>query len=348
MGLWNANASARFAKSPVFGKGAIMSEWKSKLGSRLKAMAFLGTFAFVTQAVAKDLIPIEVPGDQAYPESMSATADGTIYISSIASGGVARVKPGEQKAELWIKPGAFDTRNTFGVLVDEPSKTLWVCSNDISSLGVPGPSTVPGAYLKGFDLATGEGKFSAQFPSKATICNDMVIAPDGTMYVTNTAAPQILRLRPGAKELEIWLENDLLAPKNGAGLDGIALGGDGNLYVNTYGGNELFRVEVKDGKPGAVTKLETSRALKNPDALRQLNDNTFLMAEGGGTLDRVTVNGDKVTIETLKDGLDGPTSLAKIGGTVWVGEGQLSHLFNAKQSGPPKLPFQIVPVTVGN
>jgi sugar lactone lactonase YvrE len=297
--------------------------------------------------MAEELKPITIPGDQAYPESMSAASDGTIYISSIASGGVARVKPGETTAEMWIKPGAFDTRVTFGVLVDEKTKTLWVCSNDVSAMGIPGPSSVPGAYLKGFDLATGEGKFSAAFPGQAHVCNDMVIAPDGTMYVTNTAAPQILRLKPGAKDLEVWLENDLLVPKNGAGLDGIALGADGNLYVNTFGGNELFRIALKDGAPDAVTKLETSRPIKSPDAIRQLSGNTFLMAEGGGTLDRITVNGDKVDIETLNDGLNGPTSVAKVGNTIWVGEGQLSHLFAAKDNGPPKIPFQAVPVTLG-
>ncbi len=323
-----------------------MREWTRK--SRLPALALICAVSGIAPVMADDLKPIEIPGEQAYPESMSAASDGTIYISSIASGGVARVKPGEAKAEMWIKPGAFDTRTTFGVLVDEKTKTLWVCSNDISGLGVPGPGSVEGAYLKGFDLATGEGKFSAAFPGKAHVCNDMVIAPDGTMYVTNTGAPQILRLKPGAKELEVWLENDLLVPKDGAGLDGIALGDDGNLYVNTYGGNEFFRVALKDGAAGAVTKLETSRPLKNPDALRHLTGNTFLMAEGGGTLDRVTVNGDKLDVETLKDGLDGPTSVAKVGGTVWVGEGQLGHLFNAKQNGPPKIPFQVVPVSLGN
>jgi sugar lactone lactonase YvrE len=323
-----------------------MKLWKR--AGRITVIAFVCSSALVTSLIADERKVIEIPGDQAYPESMSAASDGTIYISSIASGGVARVKPGDTKAEMWIKPGAFGTRNTFGVLVDEKSKTLWVCSNDISGLGVPGPSTVPGAYLKGFDLATGEGKFSAEFPGKANVCNDMVIAPDGTMYVTNTAAPQILRLKPGAKELDVWLENDLLVPKNGAGLDGIALGDDGNLYVNTYGGSEFFRITLKDGAPGTVTKLETSRPLKNPDALRQLSANMFLMAEGGGSVDRVTVNGDKVDVETLKDGLGGPTSVAKVGDTVWVGEGQLSHLFDAKNSGPPKLPFQIVPVDLGN
>ena len=281
-----------------------MIDWKPL--SRLTAVAFAGMLAFAAEARAEDSKPIELPGDQAYPESMSAASDGTIYVSSLASGGVMRVKPGSAKAETFIKPGAFDSRSTFGVLVDEPSKTLWVCSNDFSGMGVPGPSSIPGAHLKGFDLATGEGKISAAFPGKATVCNDMVIAPDGTLYVTNTAAPQILRLKPGAKELEVWLENDLLVPKNGAGLDGIALGDDGNLYVNTYGGHEFFRIEIKDGAPGKVAKLETSRPLKNPDALRQLTGNTFLMVEGGGTLDRVTVNGDKVTVETLKDGLNGP------------------------------------------
>lgn len=311
-------------------------------------LAALWICAAVAPAVAGEAKPIEVPGDQAYPESMSAASDGTIYISSIASGGVSRVTPGASKAEMWIKPGAFDTRSTFGVLVDEKAKTLWVCSNDVSGFGIPGPSSVAGSYLKGFDLASGEGTFSAAFPGTAHMCNDMVIAPDGTLYVTNTAAPQILRLKPGAKALEVWLENDLLAPKNGAGLDGIAFGSDGNLYVNTFGGNEFFRITLNDGVPGSVTKLETSRPLTNPDALRQLSGNTFLMAEGGGTLDRVTVNGDKVDVETLKDGLNGPTSVAKVGSTVWVGEGQLSHLFSPKENGPPKLPFEVVPVWLGN
>jgi sugar lactone lactonase YvrE len=325
-----------------------MSVWKWNRACHLTISAFLGAFAFAAPAAGDDLKPIEVPGDQAFPESMSATSDGTIFISSLATGGIARATPGSSKAETWIKPGAFETRSTFGVLVDEPSKTLWVCSNDVSSAGIPGPGSVSGSFLKGFDLATGAGKISAEFPGTAHMCNDMVVAADGTLYVTNTAAPQILRLRPGSNQLEVWLENDLLAPKNGAGLDGIAFGDDGNLYVNTFGGGEFFRVDVKDGKPGAVTKLETSRPLKNPDALRHLTGNTFLMAEGGGTLDRVTVNGDKVTIETLKDGLNGPTSVAKVGGTIWVGEGQLSHLFSPKENGPPKLPFQIVPVAIGN
>ena len=84
-----------------------------------------------------------------------------------------------------------------------------------------------------------------------------------------------------------------------------------------------------------------------PDGLRPLSDRTFLMAEGGGTLDRVSIAGDKVTIETLRDGLAEPTAVAKVGETALVAEGQLSHLFNPVTNGPPRLPFRITGVPVG-
>ena len=206
------------------------------------ATSALGLLSVAPAAMSEDAKSIELPGDQAYPESISAASDGTIYVSSLASGGIIRVAPGSAKGEVWIKPGAFDTRSTFGVLVDEATKTLWVCSNDASGIGVPGPSSVPGSYVKGFDLGTGEGKFSAKLPGEHTLCNDMAIGPDGSLFVTNSLAPQILRLKPGSKELEVWLEDSQFAPpKDGAGLDGIAFGGDGNLYVNMFTKGDFFR-----------------------------------------------------------------------------------------------------------
>jgi len=97
----------------------------------------------------------------------------------------------------------------------------------------------------GFDLATGDGKFSALFPGKTNLCNDMTVASDGTLYVTNSLTPQILQLKPGSKTLDVWVEDQQFQPPSGAGLDGIAIGGDGNIYVNTFNGGKFFRVEVK-------------------------------------------------------------------------------------------------------
>jgi streptogramin lyase len=307
----------------------------------------LAAFIAIGATVAANAAPtvIELPGDRAFPESITSTSDGTLYVSSLASGGVLRVRPGESQAESWIKPGAFDTRSTFGVLADEQSNTLWVCSDDASSVGVPGPSSVKGAYLKGFDLKTGEGKFSAALPGERALCNDMTYGPDGSLYVTNTFAPEILRLKPGSKQLEVWVSDPLLQPPpNGAGLDGIAFGGDGNVYVNTYTPGDFFRVDVKDGVAGKVTKLKPSRPLTNPDVIRALHGNSFLMIEGGGSLDHVTVTGDDVAIETIKDGFIQSTGVAKVGDTAWVAEGQLSSLGYPAKGDAPRLPFRVYAV----
>ncbi len=246
-------------------------------------LVVIGLFYALPVARAEDANRIELADNQAYPESITASSDGTLYVSSLASGGITRIPRGATRDEPWIKPGAFGTRSTLGVFVDNASHMLWVCSNDMSTFGVPGPGTVSGSHLKGFDLRTGEGKVSAALPGTRTFCNDIAIGPDGSVFVTNTFAPQILRLKPGSNQLEVWLEDQQFAvPSPGAGLDGIAFGGDGHLYVNTFTKGELFRVEVRNGAPGKVTKLQTSRPLKSPDGLRLVSGLTFVMVEGNG------------------------------------------------------------------
>src|SRR6478736_2795769 len=310
------------------------------------AARLAGALALSSPSVANDASEIKLPGDNAYPESIAAAPDGTLFVSSPAVGGVWRIKPQSGTVEQWITPGTFGTRSTLGVLVDTKANLLWVCSNDFSSSGIPGPSSVPGSFVKGFDLASGEGKVSAALPGKATLCNDMVVGPDGSLFVTNSLAPQILRLKPGSTQLEVWLENPAFEqpPQGAPGLDGIAFGGDGNLYVNTFAKGDFFRVDVKDGLPGKITKLKPSRPLNLPDGLRSTGGLKFVMAEGGGSVDRVTVNGDNVDIETIKDGIAGPTSVALVGQTLWASEGQLPHLFEPAKSGPPHLPFKIIGV----
>src|ERR1700730_2101367 len=167
---------------------------------------------------------IDLPGDRVFPENSASAKDGTLYVGSLGSGGIIRIKPGAAKAEIWIKPGAFASRSIFGGLADERSNTLWASSNDLSALGVVIASSETGSFLKGFDLKTGQGKVSAKLPGDHTLCNDIAIGADGSAFVTNSAAPQILRLPPGSHQLEVWATDPLLAPPaGGAGLDGMSL-----------------------------------------------------------------------------------------------------------------------------
>lgn len=285
-----------------------------------------------------------LPGDRAYPESITSTRDGTLYVSSFAGGGVTRIRPGALEGEIWIKPGAFETRSTFGVLADEKAGILWVCSNDLSALGIPGPSDVKGAALKGFDLETGEGRVSASFPAGPAICNDIAVGPDGAAYVTNSLGPQILRLKPGSQKLEIWKTDPLFQVEaREAGLDGLDFGKDGNLYVNTFSKSKLFRVVVENGEAGEVTPLVPTRPLVLSDGLRSMEDGSFLMAEGGGRLDRVWFEGESARIEVLRDGVaGGVTGVTTVGDTAWISVGQLGVLTNPARKGEkPGLPFRV-------
>ena len=160
---------------------------------------------------------------------------------------------------------AWRRRQSFvlGVLADEKSDTLYLCSNDITGFGVPGPGDTKGAWLKTFDLASGAPKGSYPLKDPKSLCNDIVVGSDGTAYITNSFTPNVYRLKPGGTALEVWATDPLLAPaKDGVGLDGIAIGADGNLYVSTYIPAALFKIAIKDGKAGTVTALKTSRATR--------------------------------------------------------------------------------------
>jgi len=287
--------------------------------------------------------PAGVP-DKSFPESVTSTSDGTLYAGSFNLGGVVKVVSGG-KAEQFIKPGAGGSRSVLGVLADANSGMLYVCSNDITGFGVPGPSDTKGAWLKVFDLASGALKGSVALQDPKSLCNDIAVGSDGTAYITDSFTPNVYSLKPGGTALEVFATDPALAPaKDGVGLDGIAFGSDGNLYVTTYIPAALFKIAVKDGKAGAVTALKSSRPLDHADAMRRFGD-SLLLIEGNGKLDKVTIRGDAAEIETIKDGLTEPVSVTQVGNTAWVAEGKLSYIIGDNKGKDPGA-FEIKPVTL--
>jgi len=305
-------------------------------------MALIVTLSAACNAIAAtDPDSIALPGDRAFPESISSTRDGTLFASSLATGGVYRVQPHSAEGKLWIEPATFGTHSTFGVLADEKAGLLWVCSNDLSARGLNVGTPDGVSALVGFDLKTGEGKVSAPLPSKPATCNDITIGPDGAAYVTNTAAPQILRLARGSKQLDVWFTDPSVQPEKGGGLDGLAFGPDGNLYVNTVGPGELYRIDVRKGKATRLTKLTPSRPLFRTVGMRRYGKG-FLLIEGQGRLNLMTVHGDAAAVETIKDGYVVPTGVTSVGRTAWVSEGQLSVVSDPEKK--PNLPFHLYAV----
>jgi len=232
------------------------------------------------------------------------------------------------------------------VFADERVNMLWACSNDLSALGGPSGSGDSRSALKGFDLRTGAAKRSVPLPGAHAFCNDIAVDARGAIYVTDSAGPNVLRLPAGASTFEVFAASPQFSPpEGGIGLDGIAFGHDGNLYVTTYTAGGLFRVDVKEGRAEGVTKLHGSSPLTRPDALRSLGENSFLLVEASGTLDRVSISGDAFAAAPIRGGFREPTSVTQVKSTAWVSEGQLAFFFDpARRKSSPSLPFRIYAV----
>src|SRR6266481_5498758 len=300
--------------------------------------------SFTHQAATQKVESIPVPGTKAFPESITSISDGALFVGRLGDGGIVRVKPHTAESTVFVQPGASGSRSILGVFADEASSTLWACSNDLSALGAPATGSDTGSALKAFDLKTGNGKRSVSLPGSHAFCNDITVDAQGSVYVNDSANPTILKLSAGATAFDVFAQDSSFsaAQSDGAGLDGIAFGNDGNLYVTNYTAGELVRVEVKGGRAGRITALSGNHQLKFPDGLRTLGNNSFLLVEGSGTLDRVVIQGDTFAVTQVHGGFATPTSVARTGTTAWVSEGNLAYFFDAsKKNSTPSLPFRI-------
>ena len=284
-----------------------------------------------TYAFAAD-ITVDVP--MAFPESLTSTANGTLYIGSMNLGAVYRALPGETKAVTWVGKEAGNFGMVLGVLADFPSRTLWVCDNH-----------GPNAYLKAFSLKSAALMKTYELPGGG-FCNDIALKGKDA-YITDTKGGRVLKLADGSDALTVWYTNDAAD----ASLDGLVWQGDA-LFTNTYNGNHLIRIAMNaDGSAGKGVNLATSMDIYQPDGMRLSNDGKILMVEGrgkdgNGRLDEVTVSGDNATITVVHDKYMLPTAVTVVGKTAWVLEAKLNYQRDPALKGKDPAPFKAYAVTL--
>jgi sugar lactone lactonase YvrE len=295
-------------------------------------LAHIAVWMTAMAPIAKAASPVTVPDTRVFPESITATSDGTLLIAGSEKGTIYKAAAGATIAEPWItREKAGFEGFLLGIYADEPRSVFYVCSD------VAGPPRQ--AAFKSFDLKTGALKATYQFPDGG-LCNDFVAATDGTLYVTDTVLGRILRLKPGATEPDVWATDPGLI-----GVDGIAFAA-GKLYVNNVFKNLLQRIDVKsDGSVGTITPLELSAPLAGPDGMRTGPGDTLLIAENkSGKFTQAKVEGDKATLEVVKSGFGQLTAVAVVGNTAWVAESRFALRGDPNNKDPG--PWVITPVTL--
>lgn len=288
---------------------------------------------------------IDIPGARVVPESLSSDARGYIYIGSMATGTIYRAEPGSAVAKSWIEPDTNGLNGILGVLADDASSTLWVCS--LGGQVAPGATTpaAPSA-LHAFHLATGKPRARYALPTASAVCNDIAFDAHGNIYATDTGNMQVVRLPRGAQALEVWSSADAYGTKGGV-LDGIAVLRDA-VYVNTLVTSKLYRTMIApDGKAGATSEVQLRRALDRPDGMRSFGADALLIVEGGGPgrLSRIDFKDGHVSITTLKEGYaDNAVAVTVVGEIAYVLEAQ----FRAQRDPEYKpKPFRATAVYVG-
>ena len=271
----------------------------------------IASLSVFVHAQGRTEVTINDTGTQA--ENLTSSQDGSVFFGSTAKGTIYRAAPGAAQAEPWILASTAGLTNVLGVLADDKSNTLWVCQNSTGGRG--GAPVVGQTALRSFDLRTGAAKGTYNFPSNGGVCNDMAVAPNGTVYATESFANRIHRLRPGASELDLWVP----ANPQLAGVDGIALLADGAVYVNTFFAGQIFRIPVNpDGSAGTMVQIETSLPLTRPDGLRTVGPQTLIQAEGQGRLAELTIKGTRAEVRVIREGLTAATGVTILGDSALV------------------------------
>lgn len=298
--------------------------------------AALLTTGWTTLASAPASADILIEGNRVHPESISADLDGNIYVGSF-SGTIYRAEAESGTAQPWILPTAENgLTSTFGILADENRALLWVCNNPPFG-ATPEPGQKSG--LKSFDLMTGELMGSYDFPGDGpATCNDMTIQGIADIYVTDTGGGRIFHLAPGAEVLELFAHGPELV-----GVDGIAISGDGTMYINNVRHNTVQRVDVSaNGAFAGLTTLTLSEPVAGPDGLRLVGGNRFVQAENqGNRVTYVDVEGDNATITPIKTGLESSPGVTHVNGIGYATEGKIGYIMDPELRGEDPGEFYI-------
>ena len=293
---------------------------------------FIFFLFLTTNLIAKQKLYLE---DNFFPEGIAISKNGDIYVGSLKENKIVKFPSGKEKSEEFVPSAAHGLLSVIGIIADDYNKILWACSSNPGVTNYPSNEPVS---LKAFDLVSGDLINSYPFPGGG-FCNDIAIDKNHNVYATDSFNPRILRLNKSQSRLETWFENDAFKGE-GFNLNGITFVNK-SIYTVKMNSGELFKIDIKEnGKPINFEKIVLPRLLNAPDGIKAIDKNNFLVVENKGSLTYINFN-KTVTLKTLRDNLDTPTTVAIKKDIAWVLQAQFGHLFGDEKDIPPG-PFEIV------
>ncbi|WP_242346967.1 SMP-30/gluconolactonase/LRE family protein [Anaeromyxobacter terrae] len=210
------------------------------LAEREEFRAIAARIAARAPATAHAAVAIRLPERGLVAEGIAVDPrDGTLYVGSIRLRKIVRVAPGGTATDV-VPAAAGGLGRVLGLKVDSRRGLLWAAANhgDAPDGGARAGSR-SGVYA--FDLASGAPRRAATIDGAGHLLNDLAIADDGAVIVTDSEAGAVYRLDPDAAALAPVVPAGTFAYANG-----IAFAEGRLLVADAFG---LWDVPVAGGAP---------------------------------------------------------------------------------------------------
>lgn len=174
-----------------------------------------------TQPHGTASIAFTIPQRDLFAENVAHDPrDGSFYVGSTRHGNVTR-RTRDGRVSEFIPGGRDGMWMVVGMKVDTRRNALWVNSSGASNYVRHAPSDAGRAALFRFDLRT--GRLTKRYATADTgrhFFNDLVIAGDGSIFVTDMLGGAIYRVDPRADSLVRWTDPGAMQFPNGVDLSG--------------------------------------------------------------------------------------------------------------------------------
>lgn len=272
---------------------------------------------------------IAIDDSQVFPENITSSANGTVWVGSMSKGNVYILRPHSRAAVLWVDGKHAGLQRVLGLYADEKRGNLWVCDGG----RLPSEnSAITDSKIVNFDIKTSQVR--RVYPLEAgRSCNDFAVFKDGTVFATDFGTGSILVLKPGSATFSEWLRRSEIASADGIAVD------DRSIIVGDIKSGLLYRIGLsRDLNPENLVGIKLSRQLAWPDGIRLYKPHVLLLAESAGRISRIDLSGDQGIVTTLRDGLGGnPAGVTTVGRKIYYVRAKFEYFLGHKIDPDPSV-----------
>ena len=182
-----------------------------------------------------------LPEQSGIIEGLGRDAHGNWYFGDVRQRGLWRREP-EGTLQRFSNP-EDRLLGVFGLRVNDAAGVIWAGTAATPEMEGYAAADKGHSALVCFDLATGRVRQTYPVPadSRDHLLGDVYLAADGSVFATDSNAPIVWRLAPGADRLERWLESE-----DFVNLQGMTASADGHSLIVADYLSGLWQVSLAD------------------------------------------------------------------------------------------------------